>query len=117
MTANTVESTFDTGLKRRLPVFPVDSGLASRIETRSINEIVIDVPWEADEEQKGTLIPGRVGAYAEAVEYDPPSGVFHVAVNLHDPRPLASDGVGEEPQAKTDAVMQSDGTVSCTRIG
>ena len=74
MAANTVESTFDTGLKRRLRVFSVDPSLASRIETRSINEIVIEVPWEADEEQKSTLKPGPVGEYIEVVDFDPPSG-------------------------------------------
>lgn len=93
MTVNTLESTFDTGLKRRLRVFSVDPSLASRIETRSINEIVIEVPWEADEAQKSTLRPGPVGEYIEVVDFDPPSGVFYVPVDLDDPRLLASDGL------------------------
>lgn len=108
MTNKTFSSKFDTKLTRRLRVYSVDPSLASRIETREINEIVIDVPWESirgDEtlstalseeeiiEKKSSLTPGPVGEYVEVVDYDPASGVFYVPVDLDDPRLLASDGL------------------------
>ena len=47
MATNTFKSKSDSNLRRRLRVFSVDPGLATRIDTRGINEIVIEVPWEA----------------------------------------------------------------------
>tara|TARA_R110000751_G_scaffold288076_4_gene393297 strand:- start:152449 stop:154674 length:2226 start_codon:yes stop_codon:yes gene_type:complete len=116
MTANTFGSHFDLNLTRRLRVYSVDPSLASRISTREINEITIDIPWEsylggkavsassthADiealshedvKERKSSLKPGPVGEYVEVIDYDPASSVFYVPVDLNDPRLLASDGL------------------------
>jgi hypothetical protein len=108
VTDNTFSSNFDFNLTRRLRAYSIDPSLASRVGTREINEITIDVPWESirgdktlstalsDEdikERKSSLTPGPVGEYVEVVDYDPASGVFYVPVDLDDPRLLASDGL------------------------
>ena len=93
MATNTVTPKSDIALKRRLRVYSVDPGLASRIGTRGINEIVIEIPWEAHPNGDSRLRPGPVGEYVEVVDFDPPSGVFYVPVDLDDPRLLATDGL------------------------
>lgn len=93
MATNTVTPKSDTALKRRLRVYSVDPGLASRIGTRGINEIVIEIPWEAHPNGDSRLRPGPVGEYVEVVDFDPPSGVFYMPVDLDDSRLLASDGL------------------------
>jgi hypothetical protein len=93
MATNMFRSKSDIVLKRRLRVYSVDPGLASRIGTRDINEIVVEVPWEAHPNGDSKLRPGPVGEYVEVVDFDPPSGVFYLPVDLDDPKLLASDGL------------------------
>lgn len=108
MITDLIGSNFDKNLIRRLRVYSVDPSLASRIKTRKINEIIIEIPWEAkntdlddptidelDKEIEGqsSLTAGPVGEYLEVIDQDPASGVFYVPIDLDDPRLLASDGL------------------------
>ena len=54
--------------QRRLRVFAFDPGVRAQLDTLSISELTLNVPWEDD------LKPGPVGEYLEVVDYDPASG-------------------------------------------
>jgi hypothetical protein len=70
---------------RRLRVLAFDPSLAARLETATVNQLTLSVPWE-------DLEPGPVGEYLEVVDYDPASKVFYRPVDLDEPRLLAQDG-------------------------
>jgi hypothetical protein len=74
-------------LTRKLRVFAFDPILGARVDTESINETVLEVPWEPD------LQPGPVGEYVEIVDVDPGSGACYAPVDLNHPHVLASDGL------------------------
>ncbi|MEP6602252.1 MAG: peptidase S8, partial [Nitrospirota bacterium] len=69
---------------RRLRVYAVDPSYSVRLDTASINEVTLEIPWER-------LKNGPVGEYL-AVEDADPTGKRYTAVNLDDPRLLAQDG-------------------------
>lgn len=71
---------------RRLRVLAFDPSLATRLATAALNEITVDLRWEA-------LSPGPVGEYLEVVDVDPASGVFYYPVSLDHPHLLAQDGL------------------------
>ncbi|HET7232037.1 MAG TPA: hypothetical protein VFJ16_18670 [Longimicrobium sp.] len=71
---------------RRLRILAFDPSLATRLETATINEIVVEVPWEEK------LGPGPMGEYVEVVDCDPASGVAYRPVDLNHPHLLARDG-------------------------
>ena len=70
---------------RRLRIFAFDPSLATRLETATINELTLEVPWE-------DLEPGPTGEYLEVIDVDPASGFCYDPVNLNDARLLAQDG-------------------------
>jgi hypothetical protein len=72
---------------RRLRAFAFDPILSRRIETRDVNQVTINLPWE------GELKPGPVDDYLEVVDYDPASQAFYAPVDLNDPNLLAQDGL------------------------
>jgi hypothetical protein len=76
----------DPPVSRRLRVLAFDPSLATRLETATVNQLTLSIPWEK-------LEPGPVGEYVEVVDYDPASGVFYRPVDLDDPHLLAQDGV------------------------
>lgn len=78
---------------RRLRVYSFDPSLASDIATWEINEIEVEVPWEADARGKSALRPGPVGEYIEVVDFDPASKLFYPPVNLDDVDILACNGL------------------------
>ena len=71
---------------RRLRVLAFDPSLAQRLETSTLNEIRVSIPWES-------LAAGPVGEYVEVVDYDPASGVFYHPVELDNPKLIAQDGL------------------------
>lgn len=75
-----------TPLTRRLRVFAFDPVLRLRVDTESINETTLEIPWESN------LQPGPVGEYIEVVDIDPASNACYAPVDLNDPHLLASDG-------------------------
>jgi len=79
---------------RRLRVYALDPGLGRRLETAEINQITLEVPWEADaRDGASTLGPGPVGEYLEVVDVDPGSGCCYPPIDLDRPHLLASDGL------------------------
>lgn len=74
-------------VSRRLRVLAFDPSLATRLETLTINEITLSVPWEEN------LGKGPVGEYIEVVDHDPASGAFYKPVNLNHRHLLAQDGL------------------------
>jgi hypothetical protein len=55
---------------RRLRIFAFDPSLATRLETATINELTLEVPWES-------LGPGPIGEYLEVIDVDPASGACY----------------------------------------
>jgi hypothetical protein len=74
-------------MTRKLRVFAFDPVLRLQVETESINETTLEVPWEA------ALKPGPVGEYVEVVDVDPSSDACYAPVDLNHPHLLASNGL------------------------
>lgn len=72
---------------RRLRAYAFDPSLSLRLDTASINHMVLQVLWEDE------LTPGPVGEYLEVVDFDPPSGCWYEPVNLNAIEVLAQDGL------------------------
>src|SRR5262249_6669754 len=68
-------------------VFAFDPLLGLRVDTETLNETTLAVPWEPD------LQPGPVGEYLEVVDIDPASNACYAPVDLNHPHVLASDGL------------------------
>ena len=71
---------------RPLWVYARDPLMSTSIKSYDLNEVALDVQWEAD------LKLGPVGEYLEVIDVDPPSGLAYAPVNLNDPRLLAQGG-------------------------
>lgn len=77
---------------RRLRVFAFDPQASTRLDTASINQAVITLPWEVDKIEL-PLMPGPVNDYLEVIDVDPMSGQFYEPVDLNHPHLLAQDGL------------------------
>ena len=73
-------------VSRRLRVFAFDPSLSTRLETETINELTLHIPWEQ-------LDLGPVGEYIEVVDVDPASSCYYNPVDLNHPHLLAQDGL------------------------
>lgn len=73
-------------VSRKMRIFAFDPSLATRLETATLNELTVAIPWEE-------LEPGPVGEYVEVVDCDPGSGFFYRPVGLDEPHLLAQDGL------------------------
>lgn len=78
---------YEAPASRRLRVLAFDPSLATRLGTSTVNEITVEIPWEAN------LQEGPIGEYVEVIDCDPASGVVYHPVNLNDPHLLAQDGL------------------------
>ena len=97
-------------LTRMLRVFAFDPVLGLRVDTESINETTLAVPWEAD------LKPGPVGEYLEVVDVDPASNAAYAPVDLNHPHVLASNGL-DPAEGVPQFHQQMVYAVSMTTIG
>ncbi|PWU24005.1 MAG: hypothetical protein C5B48_07625 [Candidatus Rokuibacteriota bacterium] len=79
--------------QRRLRVFAFDPSLGLQLESASINEVQLAVPWERDVKGADILQPGPVGEYVEVIDHDPASGAFYEPVDLNDLAIVAQDGL------------------------
>ena len=61
----------DTPVSRRLRVLAFDPSLTTRLETATINELTLSIPWEK-------LERGPIGEYVEVVDYDSSTGEVRV---------------------------------------
>lgn len=92
---------------RRLRIYSIDPSLAQSLDTHSIREARIEIPWEdtaageelygnvleASERRDALLTPGPCGEYLEVIDYDPATKVFYKPVDLSDPYLIAQDGL------------------------
>jgi len=76
---------------RRLRVYAFDPQASSDLDTASINDSVIQLPWETPWEKPVT--PGPCGEYLEVIDYDPASGILYEPVDLNAPDLLAQNGL------------------------
>jgi hypothetical protein len=76
----------DRPASRRLRILAFDPSLSTRLETATINQITVEVPWE-------DLEPGPIGEYIEVVDADPASGVCYRPVDLNALAIVAQDGL------------------------
>lgn len=76
---------------RRLRVYAFDPQASADIDTASVNNSVIALPWEATYQQP--LTPGPCGEYIEVIDHDPASGLFYEPVDLNDPLLLPQGGL------------------------
>ena len=76
-----------TPLVRKLRVFAFDPILGLRLDTESLNQTTLKVPWETN------LEPGPIGEYLEVIDVDPSSNVAYAPIDLNHPSILASDGL------------------------
>jgi subtilisin family serine protease len=70
---------------RRIRTYAADPSFSTRLETASINEVVLKVRWEE-------LDPGPTGEYLEVIDSDAADGASYAPVDLDEPRLLAQDG-------------------------
>ena len=69
---------------RRIRVYATDPSFSTRLDTASVNEVVLKIRWEK-------LEPGPTGQYLEVSDTDA-AGKPYTPVNLDDERLLAQDG-------------------------
>ena len=73
-------------VSRRLRVLAFDPSLATRLDTATMNQLSLSIPWEE-------VGAGPVGEYVEVIDYDPASGVYYKPVDLNHKHLLAQDGL------------------------
>ena len=92
---------------RRLRIYSIDPSLEQNLDTHSIREARIDIPWEDSDEgtekfgngqdpsekRDEPLIPGPCGEYLMVIDYDPAMKKYYKPINLNDPYILAQDGL------------------------
>ena len=86
MAQRPVASPYPVPAYRTLRGYALDPTLAQRLQTATISEITLRVPWEP-------LAPGPTGEYVEVIDYDPSTKCFYAPVALDDPHLLAQDGL------------------------
>src|SRR4029453_5583913 len=63
------------------------------LESASINEVQLAVPWERNAKGEDILEPGPVGEYVEVIDHHPASAAFYEPVALNAPVIVAQDGL------------------------
>lgn len=80
-------------IRRRIRVYAFDPVYSRQIDTSSISEVTLEIPWEFDERNRKELLePGPIGEYIEVIDYDPGSSCFYEPVDLNNPHLIAQDG-------------------------
>jgi len=79
---------------RKLKIFAIDPSLATRLETVSVNQAVIEIPWD-----KLSSLPDQDGPkpwsyweYLEVIDYDPSCDCYYEPVDLNHKYLLAQNG-------------------------
>jgi hypothetical protein len=73
-----------------LRVYALDPSVGKSLDSISVNETTLPVPWDAADYP---LRPGPVGEYLEVVDVDPASNKIYDPVDLNDDQLLAHDGL------------------------
>ena len=72
--------------RRRLRIYALDPSIAKSLDSVSVNETTLAIPWDRG------LEPGPVGEYLEVIDVDPASDRIYDPVDLNDPELIAQDG-------------------------
>ncbi len=78
--------------KRRLRIYALDPSVAKRLDSVSVFQATLSVPWDDRPSTAYGLLPGPVGEYLEVVDVDPASNRVYDPVDLNDKILLAQDG-------------------------
>ena len=79
--------------KRRLRIYALDPTLSQNLDSVSVQEVTVSVPWDDVPSTSTELQPGPVGEYLEVVDIDPASKRIYDPVDLNDKALLAQDGL------------------------
>ncbi|MDR3473575.1 MAG: S8 family serine peptidase [Devosia sp.] len=79
--------------KRRLRIFALDPTIAKNLDSVSVYEATVSVPWDDVPTTESGLQPGPVGEYLEVVDIDPATQRVYDPVDLNDRALLAQDGL------------------------
>lgn len=79
--------------QRRLRIYALDPSVGKRLDSVSVHETTISVPWDDQPTTAEALRPGPVGEYLEIVDIDPASGKIYDPVDLNNKELLAQDGL------------------------
>ncbi|MEZ2332081.1 S8 family serine peptidase [Mesorhizobium sp. RCC_202] len=79
--------------QRRLRIFALDPSVAKRLDSVSVYQATLSVPWDDHPSTEAALRPGPIGEYLEVIDIDPASNRVYDPVNLNDKQLLAQDGL------------------------
>ena len=77
---------------RRLRVYVLDPSVGKSLDSITVNETTLSVPWDDTPSTIEPLRPGPVGEYLEVVDVDPASNKVYDPVDFNDEQLLAQDG-------------------------
>ncbi|TGQ56140.1 peptidase S8 [Mesorhizobium sp. M1C.F.Ca.ET.193.01.1.1] len=79
--------------KRRLRIYALDPSIAKQLDSVSVFQATLSVPWDDGPPPAKALLPGPIGEYLEVVDVDPASNRVYDPVDLNDKILLAQDGL------------------------
>ncbi|MDX8496938.1 S8 family serine peptidase [Mesorhizobium sp. VK4C] len=79
--------------QRRLRIYALDPSVAKRLDSVSVYQATLSVPWDDEPSADKALQPGPIGEYLEVVDVDPASNRIYDPVDLNDKVLLAQDGL------------------------
>ncbi|WP_192245106.1 S8 family serine peptidase [Mesorhizobium silamurunense] len=79
--------------QRRLRIYALDPSVAKRLDSVSVYQATLSVPWDDEPSADKPLQPGPIGEYLEVVDVDPASDRVYDPVDLNDKVLLALDGL------------------------
>ncbi|RUT97893.1 peptidase S8, partial [Mesorhizobium sp. USDA-HM6] len=79
--------------QRRLRIYALDPSVAKRLDSVSVYQATLQVPWDDEPSADKALQPGPIGEYLEVVDVDPASNRIYDPVDLNDKVLLAQDGL------------------------
>ncbi|MGX8007565.1 S8 family serine peptidase [Mesorhizobium sp. ORM8.1] len=79
--------------QRQLRIFALDPSVAKRLDSVSVYQATLSVPWDDEPSTDKPLLLGPIGEYLEVVDVDPASDRVYDPVDLNDKQLLAQDGL------------------------
>ncbi|TGP52701.1 peptidase S8 [bacterium M00.F.Ca.ET.230.01.1.1] len=79
--------------QRRLRIYALDPSIAKQLDSVSVYQATLSVPWDDKPLTEAALRPGPIGEYLEVIDVDPASDRFYDPVDLNDKQLLAQDGL------------------------
>ncbi|MDX8504242.1 S8 family serine peptidase [Mesorhizobium captivum] len=79
--------------QRRLRIYALDPSVAKRLDSVSVYQATLSVPWDDEPSADKALQPGPIGEYLEVLDVDPASNCIYDPVDLNDKVLLAQDGL------------------------